>query len=184
MEQAILKSCCLKVVSCVVYGCKSNPKPQLRPDWAHGGQVCPEGHHMSDSALLNLASTRWHCLFIATIWDFVHQNTFSGCWDMILNTPVCMFSALSFFAWFYQKIHISKNIPQAYKVFPIKPKLSYLSNHWTDLMNKLLDCSYEQAVSSCTYQIRQHQIPDGTCTCYAKQWPTPPSFILLSASNK
>ena len=34
------------------------------------------------SALLNLASTRWYRQFIATIWEFVHQNQFSGCWDM------------------------------------------------------------------------------------------------------
>jgi hypothetical protein len=93
---------------------------------------------VSDLTLPNLASMRWYCLFIATIWDFVHQNTFSGCRDMILNTPVCMFSALSFFAWFYQKIHISKNIPQAYKVFAIKPKPSYLSNHWMDFDEQTL----------------------------------------------
>ena len=26
---------------------KPNPKPQLRSDWAHAGQVCLEGHHIS-----------------------------------------------------------------------------------------------------------------------------------------
>jgi len=94
---------------------------------------------------------------------------------MIPNTPVCMFSALSFFAWFYQNVHISKNIPQAYKVFAIKPTLHISATTEWILMNKLLNCSYELAVSSCTCQIRQRRIPDGTRTCHAKQWPTPPS---------
>ena len=52
-------------------------------------------------------------------------------------------------------------------------------------MNKVSDCSYKQAVSSHTCQIWQRQIPDGTRTCHAKQWPTPPSgFTLPSGCNQ
>ena len=43
------------------------------------------------SAPLNLASTRWYCLFIATIWDFVYQNPFSDCWDMYNTQYSCIY---------------------------------------------------------------------------------------------
>jgi len=119
------------------------------------------------SALLNLASTRWYRQFIATVWEFAHQNQFSGCWDMkalVWWQRSCMLEGYSCLYEYFDKTMQKMIMLKTYR------SIGYHISATTEwiLMNKVSDCSYKQAVSSHTCHIWRCRIPDGTRTCHAK----------------